>query len=74
MGVREGRKVVIRLGDTEVDLLTGDATKAKDVLGWTPTHTLEELCAEMVAADVAKFKRDKYLLQGGHDVSDPHEI
>ena len=59
---------------TEVDLLTGDATKAKDVLGWTPTHTLEELCAEMVAADVAKFKRDKYLLQGGHDVSDPHEI
>ena len=59
---------------TEVDLLVGDATKAKDVLGWTPTHTLEELCAEMVAADVAKFKRDKYLLEGGHDVSDPHEI
>ena len=59
---------------TEVDRLVGDATKAKDVLGWTPTHTLEELCAEMVAADVAKFKRDKYLLEGGHDVSDPHEI
>ena len=59
---------------TEVDRLVGDATKAKDVLRWTPTHTLEELCAEMVAADVAKFKRDKYLLEGGHDVSDPHEI
>ena len=59
---------------TEVDQLVGDATKAKDVLGWTPTHALEELCAEMVAADVAKFKRDKYLLEGGHDVSDPHEI
>ena len=59
---------------TEVDLLVGDATKAKEVLGWTPTHTLEELCAEMVEADVAKFKRDKYLLEGGHDVSDPHEI
>ncbi len=59
---------------TEVDLLVGDATKAKDVLGWTPTHTLEQLCAEMVASDVALFKRDKYLLDGGHDVPDQREI
>lgn len=59
---------------TEVDLLVGDATKAKAELGWTPTHTLEQLCAEMVASDVALFKRDKYLLDGGHDVPDQHEI
>ena len=59
---------------TEVDLLVGDATKAKDVLGWTPTHTLEQLCAEMVVSDVALFKRDKYLLDGGHDVPDQREI
>ena len=50
---------------TEVDLLVGDATKAKEVLGWTPSHSLEQLCAEMVASDVALFKRDKYLLDGG---------
>ena len=59
---------------TEVDLLVGDAGKAKDVLGWTPTHSLEQLCAEMVVSDVALFKRDKYLLDGGHDVPDQHEI
>ena len=59
---------------TEVDLLVGDAAKANAELGWTPTHTLEQLCAEMVASDVALFKRDKYLLDGGHDVPDQHEI
>ena len=59
---------------TEVDLLVGDATKAKEKLGWTPTHNLEQLCAEMVASDVATFKRDKYLLDGGHDVLNQHEL
>ena len=58
---------------TEVDLLVGDATKAKEKLGWTPTHSLAELCAEMVASDVALFKRDKYLLDGGHDILNQHE-
>jgi len=58
---------------TEVDLLVGDATKAKEKLGWTPTHTLAQLCAEMVASDVALFKRDKYLLDGGHDILNQHE-
>jgi GDPmannose 4,6-dehydratase len=58
---------------TEVELLVGDATKAKEKLGWTPTHTLEQLCAEMVASDVALFKRDKYLLDGGHDILNQHE-
>ena len=58
---------------TEVDLLVGDASKAKKTLGWTPTHTLEQLCAEMVASDVALFKRDKYLLDGGHDILNQHE-
>ena len=58
---------------TEVDLLVGDASKAKKVLGWAPTHTLEQLCAEMVASDVALFKRDKYLLDGGHDILNQHE-
>jgi len=58
---------------TEVDLLVGDASKAKAALGWEPTHTLEQLCAEMVASDVALFKRDKYLLDGGHDILNQHE-
>ena len=58
---------------TEVDLLVGDASKAKAALGWEPTHSLEQLCAEMVASDVALFKRDKYLLDGGHDILNQHE-
>ncbi len=58
---------------TEVELLVGDATKAKEKLGWTPTHTLEQLCSEMVASDIALFKRDKYLLDGGHDILNQHE-
>src|SRR4051812_45821082 len=35
---------------TEVDLLIGDATKAKEKLGWAPVYTLDKLAAEMVAA------------------------
>ena len=57
----------------EVDLLVGDASKAKRVLGWEPKHTLEELCAEMVAFDLALFERTKYLRDGGHDVVTPQE-
>jgi GDPmannose 4,6-dehydratase len=57
----------------EVDLLVGDATKARTVLGWTPTSTVEELCREMVQSDMKRFERDRYLLEGGHKVSHFHE-
>jgi len=52
----------------EVELLVGDATKARTKLGWTPKHTVESLCKEMVQSDLELFKRDKYLLEGGHKV------
>lgn len=58
---------------TEVDLLIGDASKAKKELGWVPTTTLEQLVKEMVAADLKLFERDKYLLDGGHDIMNYHE-
>ena len=38
----------------EVDLLIGDASKAKAVLGWAPTMTLEQLCKQMVEADLRR--------------------
>jgi GDPmannose 4,6-dehydratase len=41
----------------EVDLLLGDATKARTVLGWQATTTLEELTRMMVEADVARNTR-----------------
>lgn len=52
----------------EVDLLVGDASKAKKILGWEPKRTVAQLCKEMVASDLGLFKRDKYLIEGGHKV------
>ncbi len=51
---------------TEVDLLIGDASKAKKELGWEPKYTLEQLIQEMVEEDIKLFERDKYLKEGGH--------
>ena len=39
----------------EVDLLMGDASKAKTLLGWEPKTTLEELCKIMVEADLDRL-------------------
>jgi GDPmannose 4,6-dehydratase len=39
----------------EVDLLIGDASKARRVLGWEPTYTFGELIKEMVASDLAEL-------------------
>lgn len=58
---------------TEVELLIGDASKAKKDFGWEPKYTLEQLVKEMVESDVKLFERDKYLLDGGHDVMNFHE-
>ena len=41
----------------EVDLLVGDASKAKRVLGWTPKHTFEDLVEMMVRADIDRLSR-----------------
>jgi GDPmannose 4,6-dehydratase len=41
---------------TEVDLLLGDATKAKEKLGWKPEIHLEELIQEMVLSDLNEIK------------------
>eukprot|EP00035_Acanthoeca_spectabilis_P019889 m.430093 g.430093 ORF g.430093 m.430093 type:complete len:372 (-) comp17114_c0_seq1:39-1154(-) len=40
----------------EVEFLLGDATKAKEKLGWQPEIKFEELCKEMVEADIALMK------------------
>ena len=58
---------------SEVDLLVGDASKANKNLGWKPKYTVEELCKEMVQSDLKLFERDKYLLEGGHEVKNFHE-
>ena len=44
----------------EVDILIGDATKAKEKLGWQPVYDLASLIKEMVHADVELFSREKF--------------
>ncbi|MCR9130788.1 MAG: GDP-mannose 4,6-dehydratase [Alphaproteobacteria bacterium] len=44
---------------TEVDLLIGDPTKAREKLGWTHTYTLPEMVAEMVAADIGVIEAER---------------
>ena len=43
---------------TEVELLIGDASKARTLLGWEPQYNLETLVSEMVASDIQVMKKD----------------
>lgn len=53
----------------EVETLLGDPTKAKTKLGWTPEITVQEMCAEMVANDLAQAKQHALLKQYGYQVN-----
>lgn len=53
---------------TEVELLLGDATKAKEKLLWKPEYTLEDIVADMMAHDIQLMKRESYLQQGGFKI------
>ena len=53
---------------TEVDLLIGDPTKAKEKLGWIPEHDLASLVKDMMEGDVALMKKDVDLLKAGHEI------
>ena len=58
---------------TEVDLLIGDASKAKKILNWEPKIELESLIKEMVKSDVTLFKKDIHLKKGGFDSLNQYE-
>ncbi len=53
----------------EVETLLGDATKAAEKLGWVPEITVEQMCAEMVAADLELARSHSLLKSHGHHVS-----
>ena len=57
----------------EVDTLLGDASKAKNKLGWQPTTTFEQLVAEMVREDLKDAERDELCKAHGHKVLNHHE-
>ena len=54
---------------TEVDTLLGDPSKAKIKLGWAPEITAQQLCAEMVAADLEQAKQQALLKANGYRVN-----
>ncbi|MDV7187803.1 GDP-mannose 4,6-dehydratase [Lutibacter sp. TH_r2] len=53
---------------TEVDLLIGDPTKAKEELGWIPEYDLKDLVQDMMKSDVQLMKKDVDLLKAGHEI------
>jgi GDPmannose 4,6-dehydratase len=79
--VDSGKSPAVKVGDVivkvdpryfrpaEVETLLGDPTKAKELLGWVPEITVEEMCAEMVAHDLEKAKQHALLRKHGHHVS-----
>ena len=58
---------------TEVETLLGDATKAREKLGWTPKITFAELVAEMVREDLKAAERDELIKKHGFKAMDRHE-
>jgi GDPmannose 4,6-dehydratase len=50
---------------TEVDLLIGDASKAREILGWQPTCDLQQMIEEMIKADLEEARKDQLLQSGG---------
>jgi GDPmannose 4,6-dehydratase len=53
---------------TEVDLLIGDPTKAKEKLGWEPKYDLKSLVIDMVQSDLKLFQKQLTLLDNGYKI------
>jgi GDPmannose 4,6-dehydratase len=72
-GVKVG-DVIVRVDPryfrpTEVETLLGDATRAKQKLGWVAEISAQDMCREMVAADLAEAKRHSLLKKHGYAVN-----
>ena len=71
-------QVVVRIDPryfrpTEVDLLIGDATKARTKLGWIPEYTLQALVTDMMQSDLHLMTKGVYLQEGGYTVENYYE-
>ena len=58
---------------TEVDTLLGDASKAREKLGWVPRVTLDEMISEMIENDLNIAKKNRLLISRGYDVNQVFE-
>lgn len=58
---------------SEVESLQGDATKAREKLGWVPKYSFKELVSEMVREDLQTAKRDALIKKHGYTILNHHE-
>lgn len=58
---------------TEVDLLIGDASKAKNKLGWVPEYDLQDLVTDMMQSDLKLMQKEVYLKQGDFETKNYFE-
>ena len=74
----ENGKVVVEVDrryfrPTEVELLIGDASRARKKLGWEPRYDLQSLVAEMVASDLKQAEKEVHLRNGGYQTLNYYE-
>jgi GDPmannose 4,6-dehydratase len=58
---------------TEVDILIGDPTKAKEKLGWTTDYDLQDLVNDMMESDLELMKKNKFLEKNGYNIAEQNE-
>ena len=70
--IEEGKEVLAvdpkYFRPTEVDLLIGDASKAKNKLGWVPEYDLQDLVKDMMKSDVELMRKDQHIKEGGYKI------
>lgn len=78
VGIDQSGTVIVRVDPryfrpAEVETLLGDATKAREKLGWTPKISFKELVAEMIREDLKTAERDELVKKHGYRAFDYHE-
>ena len=58
---------------TEVELLIGDASKAKEKMGWEPRFTVEQMCEDMVKSDLKEVMKELHIKSGGYTINNYFE-
>ena len=58
---------------TEVEILIGDPSRAKEILGWEPEYDLDDLVKDMMASDINLMKKEQFLKNGGFKIMNYYE-
>jgi len=74
----EGERIIVRIDPryfrpTEVEALLGDATRAREKLGWQPRSSFRDLVAEMARSDLTEAERDALVVRHGFPAPNHHE-